>query len=81
MSTKKTVYEKLCELAGNLWWSWQPDVTQIFHLIDPEKWSDLNHNPVLLLKEYTPEQLDKKLSNLSLHSRVNVAYRRWLEYM
>ncbi len=81
MSTKKTVYEKLCDLSGNLWWSWQPDITQIFHLIDPEKWSELNHNPVLLLKEYTPEQLEDKLSNLSLHSRVNVAYRRWQEYM
>lgn len=81
MSTKKTVYEKLCDLSGNLWWSWQPDITQIFHLIDPEKWSELNHNPVLLLKEYSPEQLENKLSNLSLHSRVNVAYRRWQEYM
>lgn len=29
-------------------------------LIDPVRWESLNHNPVLLLKEYTAEKLEER---------------------
>ena len=76
-----TTYDKLKRLATNLWWSWQPDVTNIYRQIDPVRWSELGHNPVLLLEEYTPERLEQRARELVLHSSVNRAYRRWLEYM
>ncbi len=81
MSQQKTLHEKLTELAGNLWWSWQPDVTNIFRQIEPVRWSELGHNPVLLLAEYPPDKLEKLARELVLHSSVNSAYRRWQEYM
>ncbi len=76
-----TTYDKLKRLATNLWWSWQPDVTNIYRQIDPVRWSELGHNPVLFLEEYTPERLEQRARELVLHSSVNRAYRRWLEYM
>ena len=76
-----TLHEKLSELATNLWWSWQPEVTNIFRQIDPVRWSALAHNPVLLLREYPPEKLEQRARELVLHSSINRAYRRWLEYM
>ena len=32
---QKSIHEKLTEIANNLWWSWQPEVTGIFREIDP----------------------------------------------
>ena len=43
--------------------------------------SALNHNPVLLLKEYSPDKLEQRARETVMHSRINWAYRRWLEYM
>ena len=81
MANHTTIHEKLTEITGNLWWSWQPEVTSIFREINPVLWSELAHNPVLLLREYTPEKLEIRARELVLHSKVNGAYRRWQEYM
>ncbi len=81
MADTKTAYEKLTELAANYWWSWEPEVTNLFRAIDPRRWSALAHNPVLLLKEYSPEKLEERVRELVLHSSINRAYRRWHEYM
>ncbi len=78
---QKTAHQKLTELASNLWWSWQPEVTDIFRSIDPTRWSVLAHNPVQLLEEYPPEKLEERVRELVIHSRINRAYRRWREYM
>jgi glycogen phosphorylase len=79
--THQSVQEKLAKLASNYWWSWQPEVTTIFREIAPVRWSQLAHNPVALLKELTPDQVEQRCREEVLHSRINGAYRRWLEYM
>ncbi len=79
--TNLSIHDKLTQLTSNLWWSWQPAVTEIFRAIDPVRWSELVHNPVLMLREYTSEKLEERARQLMLHSRVNRAYRDWQEYM
>lgn len=79
--TQKSIHEKLTELAGNLWWSWQPEVVGMFREIDPIRWSELSHNPIVLLKEYGPEHLEIRAREEVLHARIHEAYRRWREYM
>jgi len=73
--------EKLNALARNYWWSWHPEVVSIFQDLNPTRWRILDHNPVLLLDEYSTEQLEQRGREAVLHSRVNYAYRRWQEYM
>jgi hypothetical protein len=51
------LYEKCMALAHNLWWSWQPEVTNLFRDIDPIRWRQLDHNPIALLREFTPDRL------------------------
>jgi glycogen phosphorylase len=75
------MYEKCFVLAKNLWWSWHPEVSSIFRDIDPIRWRQLDHNPIALLREFTPERLAIRASEMVLHSRVNYAYRRLDEYM
>ncbi|GAB4139423.1 alpha-glucan family phosphorylase [Thermopirellula anaerolimosa] len=77
----ETMYQKCLTLARNLWWTWQPDVINLFRELDPIRWRQLDHNPVALLSEITPERLDIRISELSLHSRINQAYRRLKEYL
>ncbi|MFN7840702.1 MAG: alpha-glucan family phosphorylase [Pirellula sp.] len=75
------LYEKCMALAKNMWWSWQPEVTNLFRDIDPIRWRQLDHNPIALLREFTPERLAIRAGEMVLHSRVNYAYRRLHEYL
>lgn len=77
----KSIHDKLTEMANDLWWSWQPEVSAIFRAIDPRRWSQLAHNPVILLQEYPPDRLEQVAREEVLHSRINWAYRRWCEYL
>jgi len=73
--------EKLWTLARNLWWSWDPDSSNIFRELDPVRWRQLNHNPVLLLGEMSLEGIERRAGELMLHSRINFAYRRLRDYL
>jgi starch phosphorylase len=64
-----------------LWWSWHPDVISLFRELDPLRWRQLDHNPIALLSEMTPETLGKRAADLVLYTRINQAYRRLQEYM
>ena len=75
------LYHKCMSLAQNLWWCWHPEVANIFRDIDPIRWRQLDHNPIALLREFTPERLSIRASEMVLHSRVNYAFRRLQEYL
>jgi starch phosphorylase len=77
----ETLYEKCLALARNLWWSWHPEVINLFRDLDPIRWRQLDHNPIALLAEFTPQRLEERASELVLHSRINHAYRRLKEYV
>jgi glycogen phosphorylase len=72
--------ERLWALARNLWWSWDHNSSSLFLDLDPARWNELNHNPVALLGEMPLAKLETRAAELMLHSRVNYAYRRMLEY-
>ena len=76
-----TAHEKLSILADNLWWSWQPEAKSIFRDIDPIRFRELNNNPKLLLQEYPPEKLEARARELVLHSRINLAFRHFKQYL
>lgn len=77
----RELYNKLWSLARNLWWSWHPECDQLFRDIDPIRWRQLDHNPIALLREFTPERLALRANELVLHSRINYAHRRLHEYL
>jgi len=76
----EALHEKCTELARNLWWSWHPDVITLFRDLDPSQWRQLDHNPIALLREMTPDQLGERAAELVLYTRINHAYRRLKEY-
>ncbi len=42
---------KLLALSKNLWWTGDPWANDLFHDLNPIRWTDLNHNPTALLQE------------------------------
>ena len=79
--TAETLHDKCLALAGNLWWSWHPEVINLFRDLDPIRWRQLDHNPIALLKEFTPERLEMRAAELVLYSRINHAYRQLKGYL
>src|ERR1700686_1356303 len=73
--------ERLWALARNLWWSWDNDSTSLFHDLDPQRWRELNHNPIALLSEIPLAAVERRAQELVLHGRINYAYRRQREYL
>ena len=65
----QTLYEKCAALARNLWWTWHPEVINLFRDLDPIRWRQLDHNPIALLKEFTPERLEMRAAEMVLYSR------------
>ena len=71
----------LSELAGNLWWSWHPEVVNLFRDLDPVRWRQIDHNPIALLAEMNAEQVAERASEMVLYTRINQAYRRLKDYL
>lgn len=68
--------QHLQQLALNLWWTWQPEIAELFRSIDAVAWRESNHNPTRLLHRYPGDELDQHIDALALRSRVNFWYRR-----
>ncbi len=68
-------------LASNLWWSWHPEVVSLFRDLDPLRWRQVDHNPIALLAEMTPDQVAERASEMVLYTRINQAHRRLHEYL
>ena len=74
-------YEKCVEIARNLWWSWHPEVVEIFSLLNTKRWRELGHNPIALLNEFTPEEFEQRVLELTLQARIDAAFRRFKNYV
>ena len=77
----QNLYDKCMALARNLWWSWHPEVNNLFRELDPVRFRQLGHNQIALLAEFTPERLESRAAELVLYSRINQAFRRLKEYL
>ncbi len=79
--TPQALYSKCLTVARNLWWSWHPEVVNLFRDLDPVRWRQLDHNPIALLGEMTPDQVAQRASEVVLYTRINQAHRRLKDYL
>jgi starch phosphorylase len=75
------VQERLWALARNVWWSWDHDCISLFRDLNPARWRELNQNPIALLNEIPLAEIERRASELVLHSRINYVFRRQQEYL
>src|SRR6202522_2518763 len=73
--------ERLWSVARNLSWSWDYDCISLFRDLNPTRWWQLNQNPIALLNEMPVGEIERRATELGLHSRINYVYRRQQEYL
>ena len=54
------VREKLEALAGNMWWSWNPEALSLFRRLNPTAFQASRNNPVVALREADPAVLEDR---------------------
>lgn len=74
-------YERIWNLARNLWWSWDHEAESLFRELDPLRWQEVDHNPILFLRDISIEQLEERSRRHVLHSSLNYTFRRMQEYL
>ncbi|HLG54266.1 MAG TPA: alpha-glucan family phosphorylase [Vicinamibacterales bacterium] len=77
----QTLRDRLTQLARNLWWTWHPEIGEIFRDLDLEAWRDTNHNPIAVLQRVSDDTLATRVAELALESRINFQYRRLQDYL
>lgn len=73
--------ERLWTLARNLSWCWDDECVALFRDLNPTRWRELNQNPIALLNELPLAEIERRATELSLHSRINYVFRRQQEYL
>jgi starch phosphorylase len=74
--------DRLCSLAYNLWWTWNPDVQRLFIRIDPELWERSYHNPVIFLRKVQRSRLNAATNNryyLEFYDRMMRSFDQYLQ--
>ncbi len=55
----------LQRLAQNLWYTWHPDVIELWRRLDRDLWEKCHHNPVCMLSRMSQQQLEEAEKNES----------------
>ncbi len=73
--------EKLGDLAYNLWFSWNPDVRDLFREIDIELWRKCGRNPVEFLQKVDPQKLQSAADDSSFVGKLQKSWDAFTAYM
>ena len=71
----------LRELAYNLRWSWDHATRELFISLDPDLWSESNHNPAKLLNLLPQTRLTELAADTSFLTELDVVYMDFRRYM
>lgn len=71
----------LQEMAHNVWWVWNNEATEMFKAIDPELWSAVGENPVLMLNRTSYERFEEIIADKALMLTINTQYVKFRKYM
>lgn len=70
----------LKELAHNLWWVWNAEATNLFAELDPEIWSKVEHNPVLLLQNLSFKRVQEIVADEDLMKKIKSVCSQFDKY-
>jgi len=72
---------KLKDLAYNLWFSWNPDVRDLYREIDDDIWDSCGRNPVKFLESVKVAKVQAKSKDPDFIEKVNTAWKRLETYL
>ena len=72
---------RLMEIAGNLWWVWNPDAVELFRRLDRKLWDDVYHNPVKMLGSIEQAKLQKAANDDNYLAHLNRVYATFRQHL
>ncbi len=72
---------KLQQLTQNLWWTWKPEVRTVFRDLDLDLYHKVHQNPMSVLKQIEPVELDQRAADVDIPARADRALRQLHEYL
>jgi starch phosphorylase len=73
--------QALRDLAYNLYWSWHPEVIEVFRRLDRDLWESSGHNPVRMLGEVRQGALNTLASDEGFLAQLRRAWDSFQEYL
>ncbi len=73
--------ENLREMAGNLWFSWNPEAVEIFDHLDEQLWEQTDHNPLQVLISLSSHRLAQIQEDEGYLSHVEKVCQRFRTYV
>jgi starch phosphorylase len=73
--------QKLDELAHNIWWVWNEDAKALFKEIDPNMWSKVRHNPIMMLQSLGYDKLEELSKDKLFLDKMNAIYDKFRNYI
>src|SRR5438034_4904290 len=71
----------LHQLARNLWWTWNQEAQEVFHLLSPRCWQNLYHNAVAVLHEVSDYELRVRLQDCDFARQVRAVLDSFNGYL
>ena len=71
----------LYELSINLWFSWNPDVRDLYREMDLQLWRTVGRNPLAFLKNISVDKLNNFAANPEFLQKIQKASERYNDYM
>lgn len=71
----------LKELAYNVWFSWHPEVADLFRRLDINLWEETYRNPVLFLGKISQERLNEVVHDEGFMTQFTQVYRDYQRYL
>ncbi|MDR1356926.1 MAG: alpha-glucan family phosphorylase [Tannerellaceae bacterium] len=73
--------EPLEEMAGNLWWVWNHEGSQLFAKLDKKLWETTEGNPVLLLQGLSVKRMDEIIDDKDLMAEIAYVHSLFKNYV
>ncbi|MGB4671959.1 MAG: glycosyltransferase family 1 protein [Bacteroidales bacterium] len=73
--------QKLDELAHNIWWVWNEDCKALFREMDPDIWSEVNHNPIMMFQRFGYDKLEVLSKDETFLKEMNAVYSDFRNYI
>ncbi len=76
-----TRLSRLTDIAGNLWWSWNCDATELFAYIEPVLWAGVGANPLSFLRRVDSSRLDALSKDQKFLDTYDSVIKKFDDYM
>jgi glycogen phosphorylase/synthase len=73
--------DDLLKIAKNLWWTWHEEGSELFEMINPERWHQYKFNPISLIESLTYNDLQQLSNNRAFLDKLKQVNENFTAYM